>query len=325
MLIIRAPFRVSFFGGGTDFYDYYSVYGGQVLSTTIDKYCYVTLRHLPPFFDFENCATYSVIERFNTAREVRHPLIRAALQYIPTERIQINYEADLPARSGIGSSSSFAVALLHGLHRMHDEAADRMTLAKEAIYLERELCAESGGVQDQIAAAFGGLNRIRMSADGFDVSPVQIPEKTKRQLQDNLILAFTGLSRFSGLVSEEQQKNVRSKTATLHEMKTMTDEALRLLESGKTDDFGRLLHEEWLLKRTLSSQITTDAIDTLYAQMLRAGAYGGKLLGAGNGGYMLLYVPAEQRESLCAQFPTIRFVPFAFEESGVTAVFDSDV
>ena len=324
MLIVRAPFRVSFFGGGTDFYDYYAAYGGQVLSTTIDKYCYVTLRRLPPFFEYENVATYSVVERFNTPREVRHPLIRAALQYIPTERVQIRYDADLPARSGIGSSSSFAVALLQGLHKMHGETVERMTLAEEAIHLEREMCAESGGVQDQIAAAFGGFNCIRMHTQGFEVCSVSIRQDVRQQLEDNLILAFTGFSRYSGIVSEEQQRNIRSKTATLHEMKAMTDEAVRLLRDGRTDDFGRLLHEEWLLKRTLSSQITTDAIDTLYGQMLRAGAYGGKILGAGNGGYMLLYVPAENRQQLCAQFPTIRFVPFAFDDTGVTVIYESD-
>ena len=325
MLITAAPFRVSFFGGGTDFYDYYAVYGGQVLSTTIDKYCYVTMRHLPPFFDYQYQATSAVSERFNAPREARHPLIRAALQYIPTERLRISYDGDLPARSGIGSSSSFAVALLHGLHRMHGETADRMTLAKEAIYLERELCGESGGVQDQIAAAFGGLNRIRMTAEGFDVDPVPIDADCRQRLQDNLILAFTGFTRLSGLVAEEQQRNIRAKIPVLHEMKAMTDEALRLLTEGRLDDFGRLLHEEWLLKRTLSSQITTDAIDTLYGQMLRAGAYGGKLLGAGNGGYMLLYVPQEQRRKLCEQFPTIRFAPFAFEDSGVRTVFENDI
>lgn len=324
MLITRAPFRVSFFGGGTDFYDYYAVYGGQVLSTTIDKYCYVSLRNLPPYFDYQNQATYSVIERFNSPREARHPLIRAALQYIPTDRILLNYDGDLPARTGIGSSSSFAVALLHGLHKMHGETVDRMTLAKEAIHLEREMCKESGGVQDQLAAAFGGLNRIKMSADGFEVCPVPISAEDKKRLQDNLILAFTGTTRFSGLVAEEQQKNIKDKTAALHEMKAMTDDALQLLTDGRIDDFGRLLHEEWLLKRTLSSQITTDTVDALYAQMLRAGAYGGKLLGAGSGGYLLVYIPSEQRRQFCAQFPTIRFVPFAFEESGVRIIFEND-
>ena len=325
MLIVRAPFRVSFFGGGTDFYDYYSVYGGQVLSTAIDKYCYVTLRHLPPFFEFENYATYSVVERFNTPREVRHPLIRAALQYIPTERVHLSYDADLPARSGVGSSSSFAVALVQGLHRMHAQTPDRMTIAKEAIYLEREMCAESGGVQDQLAAAFGGLNMIKMSAQGFDVCPVSIPQERKQKLQDNLILAFTGFTRFSGLVSEEQQKNIGANTAVLHEMKAMTDEAHRLLTDGRLDDFGRLLHEEWMCKRTLSSQITTETVDALYTQMRKAGACGGKLLGAGNGGYLLLYVPFERRQAFCAQFPTIRFVPFAFEDSGVSVIYESNI
>ena len=325
MLITRAPFRVSFFGGGTDFYDYYSVHGGQVLSTTIDKYCYVTLRDLPPYFDYRNQATYSVIERFNSPREARHPLIRAALEYIPTDRILLNYIGDLPARSGIGSSSSFAVALLQGLHKLHAQDVDRMTLAKEAIYLEREMFKESGGVQDQLAAAFGGLNVIKMSADGYEVCPVRIPADSRNRLQENLILAFTGTTRLSGLVAEEQQKNIKDKIPVLHEMKAMTDEALQLLQDGQTDDFGRLLHEEWLLKRTLSSQISTDAIDALYAQMLHAGAYGGKLLGAGSGGYLLLYVPLEQRAQFCRQFPTVRFVPFAFEDSGVNVVFESDV
>ena len=325
MLITKAPFRVSFFGGGTDFYDYYSVYGGQVLSTTIDKYCYVMLSNLPPYFDYQNQATYSVIERFNSPREARHPLIRAALEYIPTERILLNYIGDLPARSGIGSSSSFAVALLCGLHKMHGQDADRMTLAREAIHLEREMCRESGGVQDQLAAAFGGLNLIKMSADGFDVCPAGVSASCKKQLQDNLILAFTGSTRLSGLVAEEQQKNIKDKTAILHEMKAMADEALQLLVNGHTDDFGRLLHEEWQLKRTLSSQITNEKIDALYGQMLRAGAYGGKLLGAGSGGYLLLYIPLEQRKQFCGQFPSIRFVPFAFEDSGVSMVFDGDV
>ena len=233
MLITRAPFRVSFFGGGTDFYDYYSVYGGQVRSTTIDKYCHVMMRSLPPFFDYRNQATYSVIERFNSPREARHPLIRAALQYIPTDRILINYDGDLPARSGIGSSSSFAVALLRGLHRMHGQAVDRMTLAKEAIYLEREMYNESGGVQDQLAAAFGGLNFITMTADGFDVRPVPMPADNKTRLQDNLILAFTGMTRLSGLVAEEQQNNIKDKTAVLHEMKAMADDALQLLTDAR--------------------------------------------------------------------------------------------
>ena len=324
MLITRAPFRVSFFGGGTDFYDYYSVYGGQVLSTTIDKYCHVMMRDLPPYFDYQNQLTYSVIERFDSPREARHPLVRAALQFIPTSRIQINYDGDLPARSGIGSSSSFAVALLYGLHKMHGESVDRMTLAKEAIHLERDLCSESGGVQDQLAASFGGLNLIKMTAEDFEVCPVPIGQEIKQRLQDNLILAFTGLTRFSGLVAEEQQKTIKDKTAVLHEMKAMSDDALHLLTTGQTDDFGRLLHEEWMLKRTLSSQITTGTIDTIYDQMRRAGAYGGKLLGAGSGGYLLLYIPFEQRRHFCEQFPAIRFVPFAFEDSGVRVIFESD-
>ena len=323
MLMIRAPFRVSFFGGGTDYYDYYSVYGGQVLSTAIDKYCYVSMRHLPPYFEYGNQATYSVIERFNSTQEVRNPLIRASLEYLPVERIQLAYDADLPARSGIGSSSSFAVALLQGLHKMRGETVDRMTLAKEAIHVERELCAESGGVQDQLAAAFGGLNLIRMTAEKFEVQPVQITESCRQILQKNLVLAFTGFTRLSGVVAQEQQRNIPSRLSVLHEMKAMTDDGLHLLERGRLDDFGRLLHEEWMLKRTLSGQISTEEIDRLYADLRKAGAYGGKLLGAGSGGYLLLYIPAEQQPQIALQFPDMQFVPFSFTDSGVSTVYES--
>lgn len=316
MLITRTPFRVSFFGGGTDYYDYYANCGGKVLSTTIDKYCYLSLRNLPPFFDYKNQFTYSRIERFNSAEEVSHPLVRAALQFIPTDRIQLAYDADLPASSGIGSSSAFAVGLLQGLHAMRDEYPDRMTLAKEAIHLERDLCGEAGGVQDQLAAAFGGLNKMTFTSDAFTVVPVQVSEERKKELQRHLLLLFTGFTHFSGAVAEEQRKNIPSTIKQLDEMKAMVDIAEEILLKGDLNDFGRLLNHTWELKRSLSNRITNYETDLLYARLRNAGALGGKLLGAGSGGFMLLFVPPERQDFILKSFSDFRFVPFAFESCG---------
>ena len=324
MLITRTPFRMSFFGGGTDYRDYYMEHGGSVLSTTIDKYCYLSMRALPPFFPFKRQITYSRIERFNTAAEVQHPLVRAALQYIPTERIQIAYDADLPAASGIGSSSAFAVGLLQGLHAMRGEYPDAMMLAEEAIHLERDMCGEAGGVQDQLAAAFGGLNRMDFSAEGFSVTPLSLPRERVQTLQDNLMLLFTGFTHFSGSVAEEQKKNIPGTLAQLEEMKKLVDNAQEILLSGDLDDFGRLLHNTWVLKRSLSSRISSYDIDTLYGRLRESGALGGKLLGAGSGGFMLLYVPHERQEKLKAEFRDYMFVPFTFENEGSKIIYQND-
>lgn len=323
MVITRTPFRISFFGGGTDFRAYFSEYGGSVLSTTIDKYCYLSMRRLPPFFAYKNQLTYSRIERFDDPAEVQHPLVRAALRHIPTDRIQIAYDADLPACSGIGSSSAFAVGLLQGLRAFHGEYPDHTALAKEAIYLERTLCGESGGEQDQVAAAFGGLNRIDFTADGFAVHRLELMEERKTILQENLLLLFTGFTHFSGKVAAEQQNNIPSTLAQLHEMQRMTDTAQQILLDGDPDDFGRLLHETWQLKRTLSQQITTSKIDDIYAQARKNGALGGKVLGAGGGGFMLLYVPKAQQEKLKTALQMYQFVPFAFEETGTQLLYES--
>ena len=324
MLITRTPFRVSFFGGGTDYYEYYSQYGGSVLSTTIDKYCYVSIRHLPPFFEYKNQITYSKIERFNNVEEITHPLVRAALGYIPTDRIQIAYDADLPACSGIGSSSAFAVGLVQGLRAMNNEFPDRETLAKDAIHLERVVLKEAGGAQDQVAAAFGGFNRIDFSADGFTVTPVHFSDETKNGLQNNLFLAFTGFTRFSAEIATEQKKNIPSTIAQLDEMKSLVTTAQGLLEKGRTDDFGKLLDYSWNLKRSLSGGITNSNIDSLYNYAMECGAIGGKLLGAGGGGFMLLYVPSENREAFIKRTKEFNFVPFRFENSGTSIISNDD-
>lgn len=320
MIMIKTPFRVSFFGGGTDYYEYFSEYGGSVLSTTVDKYCYVTIRNLPALFDYKNQLTYSKIERFNDPSELQHPLVREALRYIPLDRIQIAYDADLPACSGIGSSSSFAVGLLQGLHALKKEFPDRMTLAKEAIHLERELCGEAGGVQDQLAAAFGGFNRMDFSADGYKIKPVDISPERLSILQNNLILLFTGFTRFSDVIAARQKSSIPATVSQLHEMKSLVDVAENILINGEIDDFGRLLDHTWKLKRSLSDGISTPEIDEMYSIAKKSGALGGKIIGAGGGGFMLLYVPKEKQKNLIEKFTDFRVIPFNFEKDGTKII-----
>lgn len=322
MLITRTPFRISFFGGGTDYYDYFSKYGGCVLSTTIDKYCYTTIRNLPPFFEYKNQFTYSKIERFDDVSEIQHPLVRATLKYMSTDRIQIAYDADLPACSGIGSSSAFSVGLLQGLHALKGEFPDKMTLAKQAIHIERTMCNEAGGVQDQIAAAFGGFNKITFTDAGYEVSPVEISEETKIQLQENLMLAFTGFTHFSGEIAIAQQKNIPSTIPQLDEMKSLVVEAEKMLLNSNLSDFGRLLDHTWNLKRSLSRSISNSAIDEFYKTARENGALGGKLLGAGGGGFMLLYVPKERQEAFKSSIRELKYVPFKFENDGTQIMYN---
>lgn len=322
MFTTRTPFRMSFLGGGTDFPAYFNEYGGCVLSATFNKYSYVTVRELPALFDYRNQFTYSKIERFNSPDELEHPLVREALKYIGTDRVQIAYDADLPARSGIGSSSSFAVGLLNELHLLKGEKLSKMELAKEAIHLERVLCNEAGGVQDQLAVAFGGLNKITFDADGYKILPVDISHKNKQQFNNNLLLVFTGFSHFSGEVAVVQQNNIPNKISELNEMKSLVGEGEKILVSDNSlDDFGRLLDYTWKLKRTLSDRISTNEIDELYDSAKKAGALGGKILGAGSGGFMLLYVPEEKRENVKKIFEPSRIIPFEFEDEGTKLIY----
>lgn len=322
MFTTRTPFRMSFLGGGTDFPAYFNEYGGCVLSATFNKYSYVTVRELPALFDYKNQFTYSKIERFNSPDELEHPLVREALKYIGTDRVQIAYDADLPARSGIGSSSSFAVGLLNELHLLKGEKLSKMELAKEAIYLERVLCNEAGGVQDQLAVAFGGLNKITFDADGYKILPVDISHKNRKQFNNNLLLVFTGFSHFSGEVAVAQQNNIPHKISELNEMKSLVSEGEKILVSGNSlDDFGRLLDYTWKLKRTLSDRISTNEIDELYESAKKSGALGGKILGAGSGGFMLLYVPEEKRENVKKIFEPSRIIPFEFEDEGTKLIY----
>ncbi len=322
MIIVQTPFRMSFFGGGTDFPAYYEQYGGKVLSTSIDKYCYHTLRYFPQFFPYKNQFTYSRIERFDSYDEIEHPVVREALRYLNVEKIQISYDADLPARSGLGTSSSFTVGLLNGLHALRGEFVDKMSLAKEAVYVERELCGESGGIQDQLAAAFGGLNKMIFSAGGIEVNPVVVDGRRKQLLRDHLMLFFTGFERNSGEIVKEQIQKTAGNVGGLQEMCALVDEAEAVLV-GKGDicEFGRMLDYSWQLKRKLSTQVSNDEIDAIYERAKRAGAIGGKLLGAGAGGFMLLFVEPDRQTAVKEALNDLMNVPVAFETSGTKVIY----
>ena len=321
MIITQTPFRMSFFGGGTDFPGFYKEHGGAVISTTFDKYCYVNVRHLPRFFDYSTELSYSRIERVTDVEAIEHPAIREAMKFLDMQEIRLTYEADLPARSGLGTSSSFAVGMLNAFYALKGKYADKRKLADDAIYLERVLCKESGGVQDQIAASFGGLNRINFNADGYEVNPVIISPDRKAQLNRNLMLFFTGFSRFSSDIQKTTQKDMADKERQLLEMLSLVDEAEKVLTT-KTDlnEFGRLLDYTWKLKRGISSGISTDSIDGLYAKGIEAGALGGKLLGAGGGGFLLFYVEEDQREAVAKAMEDLLYVPFQFENSGTRVI-----
>ena len=321
MIITQTPFRMSFFGGGTDFPGFYRDHGGAVLSTTFDKYCYVNVRHLPRFFDYTTELSYAKTERVTDVEAIEHPAIREAMKMLDMHEIRLPYEADLPARSGLGTSSSFAVGMLNAFYALKGKYADKRKLADNAIYLERVLCKESGGVQDQIAASFGGFNKISFNADGYTVSPVIISPERKLRLNDNLMLFFTGFSRFSSDIQVEAEKSLKSKEAQLLEMLQLVDEAEQVLTS-KTDltEFGKLLDYTWKLKRGITSKVSTDSIDAIYDKAIKAGATGGKLLGAGGGGFLLFYVEADKQKNVHEALEDLLYVPFEFETAGTQVI-----
>ena len=323
MIITQTPFRMSFFGGGTDFSGFYNEHGGAVISTTFDKYCYVTVRHLPRFFEYKTHLTYSKTEYVNSYDEIQHPAIREAMKMLDMHELRLTYESDLPARSGLGTSSSFAVGMLEAFYALKGKYADKRKLADDAIYLERTLCAEAGGIQDQIAASFGGLNRINFSAEGYSVKPIIISPERKKLLNDHLMLFFTGFSRFSSDIQKTTEKSMKDKTSELLEMYGLVDKAEKVLTDNQSDldEFGRLLDYTWRLKRGISSGISTGSIDEQYARTIKAGALGGKLLGAGGGGFLLFYVPLENQQAVHEAMKDLLYVPFKFENDGTKIIF----
>lgn len=322
MIITKTPFRMSFFGGGTDIPEFFRENGGAVLSTTFDKYCYVNVRHLPRFFDYSTELSYSKTERVTNLEDIQHPAIRNAMKYLDMHEIRLTYEADLPARSGLGTSSSFAVGMLNAFYALKGKYADKRRLANDAIYLERELCREAGGWQDQIAASFGGFNRINFNADGYDVLPVIISPERKKQLNNNLMMYFTGFTRFSSEIQKINNITSAEKISRLKEMASLVDEAEKVLtdESASLDDFGKLLDYTWQLKRETGSKISTDSIDFLYQKAISAGALGGKLLGAGGGGFFVFYVRPEDQKKVRQAMSDLMYVPFSFETGGTRII-----
>lgn len=320
---------MSFFGGGTDIPEFFNENGGAVISTTFDKYCYVTARHLPPFFDYDNELVYSIIEQVSDPDDFKHPVVRNAMHMLGICNMRMAYEADLPARSGLGTSSSFAVGLLSAFHCLEGAYASKEQLAKEAIRLERDLCAEAGGWQDQIAAAYGGLNRIDFFDDSFFVRPIVISTERKRELESSLLMFFTGFTRFSSDMQKENK--VTDKSMLLREMLALVDEAEAALtdKSRFLSDFGRLLDDTWRLKRSTGSCISTGPIDDLYARGIAAGALGGKLLGAGGGGFLVFFVEPDARTSVCSAFSDLLHIPIKFESDGTQVIYydpeDSDL
>lgn len=323
MIITKTPFRMSFFGGGTDMENFFREHGGAVISTTFDKYCYVNVRHLPRFFDYKNQITYSKIERVGNTDEIQHPAVREGMKYLDMHELIMQYDADLPARTGLGTSSSFAVGMLHAFYALKGKYVSKRQLADDAIHLERVLCQEAGGWQDQIAAAYGGLNRINFDAEGYEVSPIIISSQRKQVLNDNLMLFFTGFSRFSSEIQTDTQKGIHDKTKQLLEMKNLVDEAENVLvnENVNINEFGKLLDYTWKLKRETGKRISTDAIDDLYRKAMDAGALGGKLLGAGGGGFLLFYVEQDKQMSVRRALSDLLEVPFRFEKTGTEIIY----
>lgn len=325
MIITKTPFRMSFFGGGTDINDYFKKNEGAVISTTIDKFCYVNVRHLPRFFSYSNELVYSKIERVSDITEIEHPTIREAMRYLDMHEIRLTYEADLPARSGLGTSSSFAVGMLNAFYSLKGKYVSKRKLAEDAIYLERVLCNEKGGWQDQIAASFGGLNRINFKDEQFEVLPIIISPERKRKLNNNLMLFFTGFTRFSSLIQENNNFSAGRTIENLHHMYSLVNDAEKILISPTLciDDFGNLLNEEWQVKRKLNSSISTTLIDEIYQRGLRAGALGGKLLGAGGGGFIVFYVQEEKHNAVREALKDLLYIPFEFENNGTQVIYYS--
>lgn len=326
MIITQTPFRMSFFGGGTDMESFFIKHGGAVLSTTFDKYCYVNVRHLPRFFDYSTELSYSRTERVTSIDDIEHPAIRNAMKMLDMHEIRLTYEADLPARSGLGTSSSFAVGMLNAFYALKGKYADKKKLADEAIYLERVLCEEAGGWQDQIAASFGGFNRINFNTDGtYDVLPVIISPERKKNLNDNLMMFFTGFTRFSSDVQKANagtKETQEAKEKRYLEMLSLVDKAEQILTDKNTDldNFGRLLDHTWKLKKQTGSAVSTNSIDALYEKGMQAGALGGKLLGAGGGGFLVFYVQPEYQEAVKEAMKELMYIPFRFEDGGTRVI-----
>ncbi len=320
MIISQTPFRISFFGGGTDYPEWYRQHGGAVLATTIDKYCRISCRYLPPFFEYRHRLVYSVIELVNELDEIKHPAIRECLRFIPPRNgVEIHHDGDLPARSGLGSSSAFTVGMIHTLRALHGQMISKQDLGAQALHIEQDVIQEPVGSQDQLCTTYGGLNRIEFMPDGsYAVAPVILSPERREELQGHLMLFFTGFQRNAWEIATRKIQNFPTTSAQLFRIRAMVDEALEILLSPTTplERFGELLHESWLLKRSLASGVTTSEIDRIYEAGRSAGALGGKLLGAGGGGFILFFVKPEDRARVRERLSNLIHVSFKFDTGG---------
>jgi len=320
LIISRTPFRISFFGGGTDYPAWYSEHGGAVLATTIDRYCYISVRELPPFFDHRFRVVYSIVENVKEIGDIQHPAVRGVLEWMKVSKgLEIHHDGDLPARSGLGSSSAFTVGLINAVHALDGHHVSKEKLANEAIHVEQCVLHERVGLQDQVSAAFGGFNHITIAQNGtYSVTPMVLPVERLQALQSHLMLVFTGISRTANEVAETVVTNLKNKAAEMKTMQEMVDHAISIISSPKADlvDLGGLMKEAWQLKRALSDRVTNWTVDDLLDTAIRAGAVGGKLLGAGGGGFMLLFVRPEDHDKVRAALNKLITVPFKFEMSG---------
>lgn len=324
MIITSTPFRISFFGGGTDYPVWFREHGGTVLATTINRYCYITCRFLPPFFDYKHRVVWSRVETVNEIDEIAHPAVREAMRFLDIRQgVEIHHDGDLPARSGLGSSSAFSVGILHALHALQGRMVSKAELAQQAIHLEQKLLKEDVGVQDQIVTAHGGLNVVELEPEGnYRVNPVPMDPLRKELFEHHLMLIYTGISRTASEVARSQIESIPSKTGVMREIQAMVPEAVRILTgTGEINDFGRLLHEAWRLKKSISDRISTAVVDDMYEAARRAGALGGKLLGAGGGGFFVFFAEPGRHQAVLDALENFLLVPFALESTGTRIVY----
>jgi D-glycero-alpha-D-manno-heptose-7-phosphate kinase len=324
MIISRTPYRISFFGGGTDFPAWFRKHGGAVLAATIDKYCYLTCRYLPPFFEHRIRLVYSRIESCHSLDEIAHPSVREVLRYLKIDRgVEIHHDGDLPARSGMGTSSSFTVGLFHALYALKGFMPSKHQLAEESIHIEQEVLKETVGSQDQVSAAYGGFNHISFLPNGtFSVRPITLTQERLKELNSHLMLFYTGIKRTSADIAESYVNDMEARRRQLRIMKDLIEESISILNNG--DDlcgFGELLHEAWQAKRSLSSAVSNSFVDEIYASAISAGAVGGKLTGAGGGGFMLLFAPPSRQKEIREKLNALIHVPFKIEFSGSQIIF----
>ena len=324
MIISKTPYRISFFGGGSDYPAWYVKNGGAVLSATVDKYIYISCRHLPPFFSHKYRIVWSQIENVKEISQIKHKGVREMFKHFKIkDGLEIHYDGDLPARSGMGSSSVFVVGLMNLLNNFLGRKINKELLAQESINFEQKIMRETVGSQDQIAATYGGFNKIIFrSGGGFNVRQISVKKKTIQELNKNLLLVYTGIDRTAHYIANSYIKKLQtSKRSYILEISNFVKEGEKFLNKGDLNNFGKLLHESWLVKKCLSSSISNSSIDEIYNDVMKKGALGGKLLGAGGGGFFLFYIPYYRQKSIVNHFKKLITIPFNFTSEGSKILF----